>query len=450
MREGVTLAGRYRLGELLGRGAAGSTWRAVEQAGGRQVVIKVLELRRLEGWKDVELLEREARVLRNLDHERIPRYVDSFREDRDGAAVFVLVQEYIPGTSLEAWVASGWRGTETEIRAIGAQVLRILDYIHSLRPPLIHRDLNPKNLIRREDGQIFLVDFGGVQDAIRLESGASTTVIGTPGYVPMEQYVGRATVRSDYYAFAATLLFLLSHRSPADFPLSNLKIDFNACSGLSRSLELILANWLEPDEARRTLRPENALALLEGREPQSGQPAGVPPQVRKPHGSRVEVTETADSLSIRFRERGRHRLPLAGFALVWLGFVAVWTGMSLGLSAQPVFVLFSLPFWAVGLFTLYKTLYGLFGSVHLELSAAKGLRFVRKFLKEKETCAPLADVGECAVRSSYRVNNVPQYALELEVGTRTLKFGEALAPREKQWLAELINRKVEELSALLS
>jgi hypothetical protein len=162
----------------------------------------------------------------------------------------------------------------------------------------------------------------------------------------------------------------------------------------------------------------------------------------------VELTETADSLSIRFRERGRHRLPLAGFTLVWLGFVAVWDGFALGLGAPAVFALFSLPFWAVGLFMLYKTLYSLFGSVHLELSPG-GLRFVRKFLKEKQTCAPLADVGDCAVRSSYRVNNVPQYALELEVGARTLKFGEALAPREKQWLAELINRKVEELSALL-
>ena len=453
MREGVTLAARYRLGELLGRGAAGSTWRAVEAASGRQVVVKALELRRLEGWKDVELLEREARVLRNLDHERIPRYVDSFREELEGAAVFVLVQEHIPGTSLEGWVASGWRGTETEIRALGAQILRILAYIHSLHPPLIHRDLNPKNLIRREDGQVFLVDFGGVQDAIRLESGASTTVIGTPGYVPMEQYVGRATVRSDYYAFAATLLFLLSHRNPADFPLSNLKIDFNALSGLSRDLTLILANWLEPDEARRTLRPEKALALLEGREPQSGQPgqpglpAGAPPARKQPHGSRVEVAETADSLTIRFRERGRHRLPLAGFTLVWLGFLAVWDGFALGLGAPAVFVLFSLPFWAVGLFMLYKTLYSLFGRVSLELSAG-GLRFERKFLMERQTRAPLADVGECAVRSGYQLNNVPQYALELEAGRRTLKFGEALAPREKEWLAELINRKVQELAAL--
>ncbi len=445
MREGVVLAGRYRLGERLGQGAAGSTWRAVETASGKPIVVKALELRRLESWKDVELLEREARVLRSLNHERIPRYVDSFREELEGGPWFGLVQEYIPGTSLRAWVAGGWRGTETEVRGIGAQLLRILAYIHSLRPPLIHRDLNPKNLIRREDGQIFLVDFGGVQDAIRLEPGS--TVIGTPGYVPMEQYVGRATVRSDYYAFAATLLFLLSHRSPADFPLSNLKIDFSSLSGLSRGLSLILGNWLEPDEARRTLPVENALALLEGREPQAGEAAGAPLGPRKPQGSRVEVVETSDSLVIRFRERGRrHLLPMAAFVVLWLALVAGMVVISALTKAVLIFIY--VPFTAVGLFLLRKVLYGLFGRTTLEFSAGSGFRWVREFLGKKEIAAPLSDVGECVSQTAYLINNQPQNALELEVGARTLRFGEFLSERERHWLAGLINRKLGELAVL--
>jgi hypothetical protein len=444
MREGATLAGRYLLGELLGQGAAGSTWRAVDTDGGRQVVVKALELRNLESWKDVERLEREARVLRSLDHVRIPRYVDSFREEREGQSVFVLVQECIPGTSLQSWVASGWRGTETEIRDIGAQVLRILAYIHCLRPPLVHRDLNPRNLIRREDGQIFLVDFGGVQDAIRLESGS--TVIGTPGYVPMEQYMGRATVRSDYYAFAATLLFLLTHRSPADFPLSNLKIDLGAVPGLSRELALLLSNWLEPDEARRTLSPENALALLEGREPRAERPAAAPAERGKPHGSRVEVTETADSLVIRFREHGR-QWPVAGFVILWLAILAGMLAITAGSQVRIVVVYVPfIPFFGVGLFLLRKVLFGVFGRTTLELSASRGFRLVREFLGRKELTAPLADVGECVRRTAYLLNNQPQDVLELEVGAKTVKFGEFLSPREKHWLAGLINRKVQELS----
>jgi hypothetical protein len=436
MRSGDAIRGRYRLEQLLGRGASGSTWKALDKQTGQPVVVKALEFARLEKWKEVELFEREARVLASLNHDRIPRYVDSFEEGAGGETTFFLVQEHIPGSSLLARVQGGWRGTEKEVQAIGAQILRILGYIHSLRPPIIHRDLNPKNLIRREDGAIFLVDFGGVQDALRLEAGGSSTVIGTPGYVPMEQYMGKASVRSDYYAFAATLLFLLTHRSPADFPLANMKIDMSGAPQVSRELALVLSSWLEPDEARRSLPPEKALDLLEGRlsAEQAAERMGTPAR-RKPHGSRVEVTETADSLTIRFRERGRGQLLLGGFVALFLALMLAMLAIR-----QPSFVFIFVPFSAVGL--LFP---GLFSRVTLEFSARRGFRWVRQFLGKRELSAPLADVGECVSRTAYVLNNRPQTVLELEVGAKTIRFGGSLSEREKDWLAELINRKVQEL-----
>jgi hypothetical protein len=457
MRQGETIGSRYRLEKLLGSGRAGSTWQAMDLERAEPVAVKLLELARLSEWKDAELLEREASVLKILNHERIPRYIDFFTLEIQDQTLFVLVQQYIPGVSLQAKIDTGWRGTEEEIRDIGVRILRILAYIHSLRPAIIHRDLNPKNLIQREDGEIFLVDFGGVQDALRLEASGSTTVIGTPGYVPMEQYMGRATVRSDLYAFAATLLALLTHRSPADFPLVEMKIDFGGAGIASRELAFVLAAYLEPDEARRTLRIEKAIELLEGRasarsvagsSPAALRPAAGRPPIARPTGSKVEVSESADALVLRFTERGRRRLPLLGFTLFWLAFILVWDVLAIGMRAPIVFPLFSLPFWAVGLFMLYKVLYGLFGRVTLEFSPARGFRYTRQFLGRKELAAPLSDVGQCAPTTAYRVNNVPQYVLALEVGTRTIKFGEFLAPREKEWLAELINRKVGELAAL--
>jgi hypothetical protein len=268
----------------------------------------------------------------------------------------------------------------------------------------------------------------------------------------MEQYLGRATVRSDLYAFAATLLALLTHRSPADFPLVDLKIDWSGAGIASRELSLVLASYLQPDEAKRTLGVQKAIALLEGKIPARGESGGWPQPERvpagRPTGSKVEVTESADALIIRFAERGRRRLPLLGFAIVWIGFILAWDTIAIGMKAPIIFPLFSLPFWAVGLFLLYRVLYGLFGRVTLELSLARGFRYVRKFLGRKELAAPLSDVGRCAAVTAYRVNNVPQHVLQLEVGTQTLKFGEFLAPREKEWLAELINRKVEELADL--
>jgi len=405
--------------------------------------VKALELSHLEKWKKVELFEREARVLKALNHDRIPRYVDCFDRQQEGETRFFLVQEYIPGSNLLAKTEEGWRGTEEEVRAIGARVLRILAYIHSLRPAIIHRDINPRNLIQREDGEVFLVDFGGVQDALRLKVDGSSTVIGTLGYVPLEQYMGKATVRSDYYAFAATLLFLLTHRSPADFPLTGMKIDLSEVPGQSREVALVLASWLEPDETRRTLRPEKALELLEGRlsAGQAAAPAGAPAR-RKPHGSRVEVTETTDGLIVRFRERARGQVLLAAFVALFLALMAAMVAISAikAPSFMFVFLLF-VPFSATGL--LFP---GLFGRVTLEFSVSRGFRWVRQFLVKKELAAPLADVGECVSQTAYVLNNRPQTVLELEVGAKRIKFGGSLSEREKHWLADLINRKVQELA----
>jgi hypothetical protein len=452
MQKGETIRGRYRLEEPLGSGRAGTTWRASDLQQDEPVAVKALELARISDWKQVELFEREASVLKALDHPCIPRYVEHFTLEAEGRTLFVLVQQYIPGLSLQAKIDSGWRGSEEEIRGIGARILRILAYIHSLRPAIIHRDINPKNLIQRADGEIFLVDFGGVQDALRREDFGSSTVIGTPGYVPMEQYLGRATVRSDLYAFAATLLALLTHRSPADFPLVDLRIDWSGAGISSRQLALVLASYLEPDEAKRTLGIEKAIDLLEGKAPARGEAGGLPEAgpapAGRPTGSKVEVSESAEALVIRFAERGRRRLPLLAFTVFWIAFILIWDIIAIGMKAPIIFPLFSLPFWAVGLFLLHRVLDGMFGRVTLEISLTRGFRYMRQFLGRKEHEAPLSDVGRCVAATAYRLNNVPQHVLELEVGTRTLRFGESLAPREKEWLAALINRKVEELASL--
>ena len=218
MSPGELLADRYEIVRELGRNPASATYLALDRHTGLRAVARVLNVGLVTDWKAVELFEREAAVLKSLHHPRIPAYVDSFRADLEGNPRFVLVREYIEGTDLQEMVDQGWRGTEEQIRAIGRQLVEVVAYIHSLRPPVIHRDIAPRNVVARPDGEIALVDFGGVQDAIRLSERSATTMIGTPGYAPMEQFVGRASVRSDLYGLAATLVFLLVRRSPADLP----------------------------------------------------------------------------------------------------------------------------------------------------------------------------------------------------------------------------------------
>ena len=79
----------------------------------------------------LELFEREVRVLAELTHPLIPRYVESFQVQTDGGACYYLAQQRAPGRSLAEWVASGWQPSELEVRAIADHLLGVLEYLHA-------------------------------------------------------------------------------------------------------------------------------------------------------------------------------------------------------------------------------------------------------------------------------------------------------------------------------
>jgi serine/threonine protein kinase len=172
-------------------------------------------------------------------------------------------------------VQNGWHANEAEVRRIAIQLLEILVYLHERTPALIHRDIKPQNLIRRADGQVFLVDFGAVSvyssdrttvANSNIIAGTFGTVVGTFGYMAPEQFLGQAVPGTDLYGLGATLLFLLTHRCPADLPTDGLK--FDVCDRLQISDEF--ADWLkkmlEPDVADRFSSAKEALAMLQGRQ----------------------------------------------------------------------------------------------------------------------------------------------------------------------------------------
>jgi hypothetical protein len=470
MKAGETLSERYEIVRELGRGGAGITCLARDAHSGKQVVVKVLHLNLMGDWKAMELFQREADVLKGLHHEGIPAYVDFFSLDSDGEPRFVLVREFIDGASLQQRVQDGWRGTEPEIRAMGARLAGIVSYIHGVRPPVIHRDINPRNIIVGPGGDLSLVDFGGVQDAIRLSTGATNTIIGTPGYTPMEQFTGRASIRSDLYALAATLLFLLTHRNPADLPVKDMKIDVPAVVDISSpGLARLLGNWLEPDEGRRTIGIEEAIALLEGNEMPSSSasapqaPAEVPEL--PPHGSRIVRAARDGTVSFSLLEAGGmgRRRGIAPFGLFWLVFVGFWTSGSVTAHAPLTFTLMSLPFWAVGIGMIAWVLSGILGRLKIEISPA-GLLYTRRrlfFSRRREV--PLRDVGECRLAAErgtqpgryrtwsysygygyrrggrHRQEAGSTRRLSIDLGADTLSFGSGLSAREQEWLRDSIN-----------
>jgi serine/threonine protein kinase len=256
---------RYRILDTLGQGGSGTTYLAEDLQSGNRLALKTLSLHRMSDWKMMELFEREARVLAQLNHPAIPRYLDYFYTDTECDRLFYIVQQVAEGQSLDAWVKSGLRTSEEDVRHIAIQVLEILVYLHSLTPPVIHRDIKPQNIIRSEDGQVSLVDFGAVQDTYHSTFARSSTVVGTFGYMAPEQFRGQAVPATDLYALGATLLFLLTHRSPAELPTDRLRIDFRSRVQISEEFADWLEKMLEPDVEDRFSSAKEALFVLRGK-----------------------------------------------------------------------------------------------------------------------------------------------------------------------------------------
>ncbi len=265
MEIGSILTDRYQILELVGEGGSGRTYLALDIQSQSEVALKVLSLRGMGDWKTLELFDREAKILAQLEHPAIPRYLDSFRTEVAGEETFCLVQEIAPGRSLTSWVESGHIFSEVELRDIATQVIEILIYLQTFTPPIIHRDLKPQNLLRSESGEIYLVDFGAVRDTYHLTVTGGSTIVGTYGYMAPEQFRGQAVLATDLYGLGATLLYLRSGQDPADLPVKQMKIDFRERVKLSFDL----ANWidrlLEPIPEDRYRNANQALDGLNGK-----------------------------------------------------------------------------------------------------------------------------------------------------------------------------------------
>jgi eukaryotic-like serine/threonine-protein kinase len=169
-----------------------------------------------------KLFDNEANVLYRLgSHPQIPRLLAHLQVGEQ----FYLVQEFIEGQDLsqeEIGIESGQLWTEEKARSFLVDVLNTLAFVHN--NSIIHRDIKPSNLIRREDGKIVVIDFGAVKEIanMTITEGQTnvdrTVVVGTPGYMPPEQHLGRPRFNSDIYALGMTIIHAVTGLHPDQLP----------------------------------------------------------------------------------------------------------------------------------------------------------------------------------------------------------------------------------------
>lgn len=225
LKAGEVLRGRYKISRIIGQGGMGSIYLADDlRLEGRQCALKEVEHDRS---LPIDLLReareqflREATVLARLDHPNLPKVSDFFSV---GARDY-LVMDYVPGKDLRALMLEARHAgsfiLEQDVLNWSSQLADALTFLHMQNPPILHRDIKPSNLKVTPSGLLKLVDFGLVK---LLAPGEVTITVlqgqGTALYTPLEQYggdSGHTDVRSDIYAFGATLYHLLTNQSPAD------------------------------------------------------------------------------------------------------------------------------------------------------------------------------------------------------------------------------------------
>ncbi|CCI14372.1 Serine/threonine kinase [Microcystis aeruginosa PCC 9806] len=451
MLPGQILGDRYQIQSQLGKQTGRRTFLAQDLKTCATVVVKLLIFSPDFEWTDLKLFEREAETLKHLDCRSIPEYIDYFEVRTDTYQGFALVQSYIEAKSLKEQIETGRKFSEADLEELAKSILGILIYLHGLNPPIIHRDLKPSNILLKDRsghsiGNVYLIDFGSVQTVAQQEQ-ATLTIVGTYGYMPPEQFGGRTVAASDLYSLGATLIYLATGIHPADLPQKDGKIQLNNLANLSPAFVHWLGQLIEPSIEKRFISAQaanQALNTLHEMQLTSS-------NLEKPAGSRVQLQKNKEKIKISLPPEGftPKLIYLGTFAIAWNAFLLVWTGgaVSIPLWISWFFLLFSLPFWFVGLGMLYQIIYCLKGEEIITVDNQEIVAIQRIFgltLPGKKKMAR-EHINKLVKADSYHSKDgdgdrvyVPM-ALTIWAGTKEYTISsrtkEYLSPPEIEWLA---------------
>jgi eukaryotic-like serine/threonine-protein kinase len=267
------VAGRYRIGRRLGEGGTAVVHEGLDERTQHRVAIKIMSLDRAREWKALDLFERGARIVAELEHPAIPKH---FAFERDAAGRLYQARELMDGDSLAGRIAAGTRFDRRQVHTVLKALLEVLDYLHKRIPPVIHRDLKPANVMFRSSAGLrpVLVDFdtAGAGEP----RGTGTTIVVSPGYTAPEQLTGDAQPASDLYSLGMTMVFMLTHEHPSDLPRQGGRLDITGVlASLEPATRHVISRLIEPDLSLRYASAMQALEDLRGLSPlrKAGEPA---------------------------------------------------------------------------------------------------------------------------------------------------------------------------------
>ena len=243
---GTVIDGKYEVLREIGRGGMSVVYLAMDTHLNKQWAVK--EIRKKGSGKNDEIvvnsLLAEANLMKRLDHPALPRIVDII----DNGVTIYVVMDYIEGESLDKILNEYGSQPEDKVIEWAMQIADALSYLHSQKPPIIYRDMKPANVMLKPEGNIKIIDFGIARE-YKEQNLADTTVLGTKGYAPPEQYSGQTDPRSDIFALGMTMHHLLTGVDPRNGEAYAPVRQWNP--ELSEGIEIIIDKCVQPAAENR-------------------------------------------------------------------------------------------------------------------------------------------------------------------------------------------------------
>lgn len=214
------MIGKYKVISLIAQGGMGAVYKAIHPSLKRYVVIKKMIGKNKSG--NAERFKKEAQILLDLQSPYIVHLFDYFTE----GSFRYMVEELVDGMALDKLIKRQYSLPVPLAMLIMQDSCYALKYAHS--KDIVHRDIKPGNILISKRGEIKLADFGIASDSQDQELTKSTVALGTPAYMPPEQFENSSKVdsRADIYALGIMLYEMVTGTKPysGEFTTENLKI----------------------------------------------------------------------------------------------------------------------------------------------------------------------------------------------------------------------------------